>query len=494
MDRPNILLVVMDTARARNALPSANPETMPRLAELASDGVEFTSAISTAPWTLPSHASLFTGEYTSDHGTNAGNRRFVPDHDPLPQLLRDAGYETVAFSNNSWVSPEFGFDRGFDQFHPGWRLFDGGTDLARVMRDYDTPLAQVRELWRATDPSGLPATMANAAYAKFVRKRYDYGAFATNWKIRRWFDGREDERDPFFAFVNYLEPHLEYDPPKRYCTHLPDGVSVEEAKRIEQDAWRYLGGEVELSDRDFEILEGLYDSELGYLDHRIGELFDDLSSRGVLEETVVVVVGDHGENIGDHGLMDHQYCLYDTLLHVPLVVRGGDAFRGGRRVADVVESRDVFPTLLEAAGVDPPAADTVSTNSLSGAVDGGPGDDQTRGAAIAEYLVPQPAVETLRERAGGADADGRLEQYDRALRAVRTPEWKFVEASDGSRELYDVVDDPRESTNLAADRPGVADRLQARLRDAFGPLTRGEQDTGTIDTGARQRLEDLGYI
>jgi arylsulfatase A-like enzyme len=492
MDRPNVLFIVMDTARAQNALPSNSPETVPRLAKLANEGVEYTSAISTAPWTLPSHASMFTGQYTSDHGTNAGNKRFDPDHDPLPKLLQDAGYTTVAFSNNSWVSPEFGFDSGFDEFYPGWKLLNTGGDITRVMREYNEPLVQLRELVASSKLTNLPATAVNAAFTKFVRSRYDYGALVTNWKIRRWFERQYDGEDPFFMFINYLEPHLEYDPPKKYCSHLPDGVSIKTAKRIEQDAWRYLGGEIELTDRDFEILEGLYDSEIGYLDHRIGELLDDLSSRGVLEDTLVVIVGDHGENVGDHGLMDHQYCLYDTLVHVPLIVRGGEEFRGGERVADVVESRDLFPTILDAAGVDQPEVDGVSTRTLGDVV--GPDGSDDGGMAISEYLVPQPEIDTLRTKTTKTD-DARLDQYDRALRAVRTTRWKFIESSDGSRELYDIVDDPHESTNVVSDHPDIADQLQTVLHDTCGPLRRGEQSGGDeLDAGAQQRLEDLGYI
>lgn len=493
MDGPNVLFIVMDTARAQNALPSTSPKTVPRLAELANDGVEYTSAISTAPWTLPSHASMFTGQYTSDHGTNAGNKQFDPDHDPLPKLLQDAGYNTVAFSNNSWVSPEFGFDSGFDEFYAGWTLFDDGGNLTRVMREYNDPRAQLRELFASTGFRGVPMAIANAAYTKFLRKLYDYGAFVTNWKIQRWLDERPDG-DPFFMFVNYLEPHVEYDPPRGYCTHLPDDVSVAEAKQIEQDVWGYISGNVELSDRDFEILEGLYDSEIGYLDHRIGKLLDDLSSRGVLKDTLVVIVGDHGENIGEHGLMDHQYSLNDTVVHVPLIVRGPEEFRGGRQISEVVETRALFPTFLEAADVDVPVDKTVASRSLSVSLDGG-GPDGDDSMALSEYLVPQPAVDTLRERVGGT-VDSRIEKYDRALRAARTGRWKLIEFSDGTRNLYDITADPGETTDRSTDYPDIADQLQQRLLDKLGPLTRDARNTGTdtLDSGTQQRLEDLGYI
>jgi arylsulfatase A-like enzyme len=159
-------------------------------------------------------------------------------------------------------------------------------------------------------------------------------------------------------------------------------------------------------------------------------------------------------------------------------------------VTDIVESRDIFPTLLEAAGIDGPKTDTVSARSLFDVVRG---DAESNRAAISEYLVPQPAIETLRERAKATEEDD-LSRFDRALRTIRTARWKFIEASDGSRELYDLESDPDESENVISARPEVAERLRERLVASRGPLERGEQDTDPLDSGTQERLEDLGYI
>ncbi|WP_318568845.1 sulfatase [Salinigranum marinum] len=490
MSRPNILFIVMDTARARDTLPSTNTELVPELAELADEGVEFTSAISTAPWTLPSHASLFTGQYTSQHSTNAGNKRFSPTHKPLARLLSNSGYSTVAFSNNSWIAPEFGFDDGFDEFFAGWKLFDSDDELPRVMREFDEPLSQFSELLKSTELKHLPTTVANAIFTKYLRRRYDYGALLTNWKVRRWLDNWNGSK-PFFMFINYLEPHLKYDPPKKYCD-LPEGVSTSEAKQINQSPWEYVTGETQLSDRELTILEHLYRSEIGYLDHRIGELLDLLSTYDSLENTLIVVVGDHGENIGDHGLMDHQYCLYDTLIHVPLIIRGPNNFKGGKQVTDVVESRYIFPTILEAAGVDIPKHESVADESLSIFVQKD-SESRTNKHAIAEYLVPQPDLQTLRSRVGGGE-QMQLGKYDRALRCVRTNKWKYIEYSDGSHELYDIVNDSRENSDISSEYSEISRKFCEELRETCGTLQRGEQGTGDVDTAAQQRLKDLGYI
>jgi arylsulfatase A-like enzyme len=494
MPATNVLLIVMDTARAQNALPAENPGVMSNVERIAAEGTLFTDAITTAPWTLPSHASLFTGQYTSDHRTHAGTKRFDPDTSPLAERLSAAGYRTVAFSNNSWVSPEFGFDRGFDDFYPGWELLDGGGDLTDAMRNYRKRPDQIRAVLRALTLWNAPATIANALYARYVRKEYDYGARLTNWRIERWLSRRWDRTDPFFMFVNYLEPHLEYGPPRKFrYEYLPEGMSREELDQIEQDAWGYLTGDVAMTDRDFEGLEALYDAELHYLDHRLGRLYEFLSDEKLLDETMIVIVGDHGENVGEHDLMDHQYCLYDTLLRVPLVIRPPGGSERGGCVAAPVEVRDLFPTILNAADAEVPTTESISDNVLSNGGSAQSATDLDRKHAIAEYLTPQPSIESLRERTGASAAD--VTPYDRGLRCIRTDRWKYIEGTDGHRELFDVASDPWERRDVADENPGVVRDLEAILQAERGSFHAVDGDRpAEMDEAAKRRLEDLGYI
>ncbi|XVH32253.1 sulfatase [Haloferacaceae archaeon DSL9] len=482
---PNILLVVLDTARASNAL--GRPEVMPNLHSLAREGVTFENAFTTAPWTLPSHASMFTGQYTTDHDTHAGTKRFDPDVPPLPELLGSAGYQTVGISNNTWVSSDFGFDRGFEDFFVGWELFDGGADLAAIAKREDGTLDQSRAVLSELASLDAPKTVLNGLYSKLIRKRYDNGAWLTNKRAGRWLGNRWTADRPFFMFINYLEPHLEYDPPKRFREpFVPDDMDDAFVERVNQDAWAYNTGNVEMSDREFAALEALYDGELHYLDHRLGALFERLDSLDALDETVVVVVGDHGENIGEHELMDHQYCLYDTLLHVPLVIRYPVRFESGATSDDLVEVRDLYPTLLELANADPPSDPAVSSNSL---VTG-----SSRDRVVGEYAVPQPSMEALEARVDSLSP--AVERFDRALRSLRTTEWKYIEGTDGSVELYDVASDPGESADVSASNPAVCEEFAAELADSRGPLTEGTSDGAGDDMRAetKQRLEDLGYL
>ncbi|MFC5969866.1 sulfatase [Halomarina salina] len=485
---PNVLFVVMDTARAQTVHAGLDDGLMPATARLAEEGVRFDAAISTAPWTLPSHASMFTGQRTSDHGVHSGNRSFDPDVTPLATRLAEHGYRTAGISGNVWVSPGFGFTQGFDEFSMSWGLFWDGIDLTSALKD-GVSTAAIRELVREHPVTELPKGFVGGLFTKFVAGRHDDGAKRTVDRTLSWLDRTAEETAPFFYFLNFIEPHLPYAPPEAFRErHWPDHLDPDILDGVSQDPWPYIVGETDISAEQFEGLRALYRAELAYLDSQLDRLFEGLRERGVLDDTMVVVVGDHGENVGDHGLMDHQYSLHETLVHVPLLVRYPDRVEPGTVVEDPVEVRDLFPTVLSVAGVDPPETDGVSQNVLVTE----DGEYGTRERAVSEYVVPQPSMESLQESTGVALAE--LDRFDRALRSVRERRWKFVEATDGSTVLYDLDADPGETTDISADHEDVVERLRSTVHDAHGAIARGEKRSVDVDEASRKRLEDLGYI
>jgi len=478
----NIVLIVMDTARADVFSPGEDAALDPPI-----EGRRYTNAFASAPWTLPSHAGLFTGTYSSNHGAHAGHKRLSDDHPTLAGALSDGGYETVAVSNNTWISEEFGFARGFETFHKTWQYVQTETDLGEVARTQEGT-DKLRGVARKILDGNPITNLANAVYGQFFRRRNDEGAKATNEWVDDWLADREDSR-PFFLFVNYLEPHLEYRPPREFAeAYLPEGVSYEEAMNVPQDAWAYIAGDLELGEREFEILRGLYRAELAYLCERIRELRSSLEAAGEWEDTVVVVTGDHGENIGDHGLMDHQYCLYDTLLHVPLFVHG-PGFDEGEEDR-LVQLTDLAPTLLDAAGIDA----AVMGEGLQGTSFHPEADrDEPREQVIAEYLSPQPSMEALEKRVG--DLSPEIERYDRSLRAIRSGEYKLVRGSDGTRELYHVATDPDEREDLAETHPETVTDLEAELDDWLSSFDHADASGSVaMSQSTQDRLEDLGYL
>jgi len=477
----NVVLVVLDTARKG----SISPSTMPTLTQLEQVGTTFDNAFTTAPWTLPSHASLFTGTYTATHGAHGGHTYLRPSLHTLAEAFQSSGYETVGVSNNTWITEEFGFDRGFDQLRRGWQYIQSDVDMGAVVRGETA--GEKLEIIRSRLFEGNPlVNAANVLYSEVAQPAGDDGADRTTDWILEWLKSRPDDR-PFFLFANYIEPHIVYEPPEAFAEpFLPTGWTYEEATAIRQDPRAFDCDQYEITDEEFAALRGLYHGELAYVDHQLERLCRGLDALGYWEDTMVVVCGDHGENIGDHGFLGHQYNLYDTLLQVPLVIHGG-RFTGGGSREDFAQLHDLPETLLTATGVEDPAlsdqsegyALQTSTNAF-------------RDAVFAEYVSPQPGIDRLADRFG--DLPAHVYQYDRSLEAIRTHDYKYVRGNDGFERLHDCADDPGENTNLVDTKPAVARELRNRLETQFGDSPTRPEVRPEMREGTKDRLADLGYL
>ncbi len=480
----NVVLVVMDTARAAETVP-ATPQLTPTLASLADAGTEFTRAYTSSPWTLPSHASLFTGLYTAAHGAHGGHTYLDADHETLPEAFQSAGYETVGVSNNCWITGEFGFDRGFETFRKGWQYLQSDVDTGAIIRAHG--VSERLTAFKKQLTAGNPAvTLANIAYERYLCG--DDGAARTTQWIDEWLADRKTRDDcrPFFLFCNYIEPHIEYDPPRAYAEQFLSNAELTEATKLRQDPRAFDVGEYDLTDRECELLRGLYRGELAYLDAQIETLRESLQAAGEWDDTIVVVLGDHGENIGEYGFFGHQYNLHETVVHVPLVITGGPFDDGGQNEA-YVQLLDLVPTLLDATGISASAlAMQAQGQSFHPEATGSP-----RQAVYAEHIQPQPTVESLEARFG--ELPDRVRAFDRSLRSVRTDGATYIRGSDGSRRLY--LDGDEHHSRLD-DRPALAARLDTQLDGWLGTVERDRTTRTAVDMSAatEQRLADLGYI
>jgi len=501
--QPNIVLVLIDTLRADHLSCYGHARrTSPSIDRIAERGTLFECAVSSAAWTPPAHASLFTGTYPSRHGVELSRLVLNPALDPLPEVLHRHGYRTYGVSSNHWLSRETRFDRGFDQFVHSWQLVQmAGTNHPLRRQQSKNELASDALAGDAA-PAGLGyafASRLNALYedaTKRLRQRlhaYDDGAWRVNHLVKRWVGEWSRAERPFFAFLHYMEPHIRYNAPGRFHRmHVPSGIGEQRVRRVNQDPWRFLSGRAPMDEEDFAILSGLYDGEVSYVDERVGQVFEMLRSAGLLERTLVIVTSDHGENLGDHGLMSHSYCLYDSLLRVPLILCHPGEFPAGERVGQQVQTLDLFSTILALAGVrDEKASEQNQGEPLFAA------DVHSRGDRLAysEYLEPEPAMAQLRRRF----PEFEPRPYDRALRSARTRELKYVWASDGRDELYDLVKDPGETSNRIEAEPERAAHLRSALESwtsSFDHATHDPEgrDTIEIDDDMRRRLEDLGYL
>jgi arylsulfatase A-like enzyme len=240
---------------------------------------------------------------------------------------------------------------------------------------------------------------------------------------------------------------------------------------------------------EFELLEYLYDAEIYHVDRQIARIIEAIDRAGDRENTVVLVLGDHGENIGDHGLMAHHYSVHETLAHVPLIVRYPGVFEGGEVVEGRVSSLDVPATLAELL-----ADRGITDEQFRAQQDGIPlhEDREVDREVVIEYLNPMPPIERLRAKSENPDFD--VTKYDRRLRAIYGDEFKFVRGSDGHRALY-ALDDGDETDNLVETRPDETEEL-ARQLDQWVAERDGESPTAaaTPDEEIETRLQDLGYL
>ena len=474
---PDVVVFVMDTTRGAETVP-ADPGLTPNLATIAEEGTEYTQAFSTAPWTLPSHASMFTGTYPTTHGAHSEHTYLDDSLPTLAETFRDAGYETVGVSNNVWVAEEFGLSRGFDTFAEYGERTDSWSDSG-------TFADRIADSLRHSEWGG--ATVERVR--RLVGGTVDDGASRTV----EWVDGWLDDRDgdaPFLLFANCIEPHLEYRPPPRVAREfLPEGWSYDEAMTLRQDPREFDVGEFDYTDEEWAVVRALYRAEIAYLDEQVGRLRRTLETHDEWEDTVVVLVSDHGENVGEYGFLGHQYSLYDTVLHVPLVVRGGPFDGDDVRSDRLIQTADLAPTLLDVAGIEAPRVRD-GFQALSFHPEYG---DEARTEVFAEYMSPRPPLDVLEETFDHVPE--RIRSYHRRLRAVRTAEHKFVRGSDGSRYLYDLTVDPGETDDLSEVRPARAAELEATLDRWLSNSDRADvSGSVTVSESTQDRLAELGYL
>lgn len=465
VQRPNILLIIMDTVRADHLSCYGYPlPTTPHLDRLAEEGVLFTNAISTGGWTIPTHASLFTGTFPCFHGARDGHPILDESIPTLAETLRNYGYQTAGFTNIGWLTENTGLTRGFDTFMPVYRLYQGRSIPVLIRRI----LSKLR--WMLTGQKLK-------------------GATATNRCVKNWLTHRKPDR-PFFIFVNYSEAHVPYRPPRSFARRFlkPYGFSLSNAQGVNQDPLKHITGTVSMDERDFDMLRALYDAEIAYLDTKLGELFRYLDQQNLLDQTLIIVSADHGENLGDHGLMGHKWCLYDTLLRVPLIIRCPSCFPPATTIDDQVQLVDIFPTLLDSLGIQ----------------EKGIRDHLQGFSLLPDKVAKRPRKFAVAERAGrswertfrrypGFD----YTQFERDLKAIRTTRFKYIWSSDGKHELYDIATDPAESQNLVDSFPQEAQRLRDILFDFINSNSAQETTTEQdieMDRYLEQHLRGLGYI
>jgi arylsulfatase A-like enzyme len=512
----NVLFVVMDTVRKDHLTPYGyDRPTTPGLETFAEEATVFEQAVAPAPWTLPVHASMFTGMYPSQHGADQENP-YLEGVTTLAESLSAAGYDTACYSSNAWITPYTHLTDGFDHQDNFFEVMPG--DLL------SGPLARAWKL--LNDNESLRAVADKLVSLGNTAHEYLAGGEGADSKTPAVVDQTkafvENADDDFFAFINLMDAHLPYHPPEEFAEEFAPGV---DSTAVCQNSKEYNSGARDIDDEEWESIRGLYDAEIAHIDAELTRLFDWLKATDRWDDTMVIVAADHGELHGEHDLYGHEFCIYDPLVNVPLMVKH-PALDADRR-DDQVELVDLYHTVLDATGVDAdtPAspAETVvgrdQTRSLlsasyreftagddqSGATEPDPGQVGDGEYAFVEYSRPVVELKQLEEKAAAAGidlpADSRF--YSR-MRAARRTDAKYVRIDRIPDEAYRLDEDPGETTNLAGEGDDRIEATEAALSTfesrAGGAWDEAEAAAGSddaledMDEVAQERLRDLGYM
>ena len=507
----NVLFVVMDTVRADHLTPYGyDRPTTPGLADFASEATVFEEAVAPAPWTLPVHASLFTGLYPSQHGADQENP-YLEGATTLAETLSAAGYDTACYSSNAWITPYTHLTDGFDHQDNFFEVMPG--DLL------SGPLARA---WKTmNDNDRLRAVADKLVSLGNVAHEYLAGGEGADSKTPAVIDRTQEfvaDSEDWFAFVNLMDAHLPYHPPEEFAAEFAPGV---DSTAICQNSKEYNSGARDVDDDEWDAIRNLYDAEIAHIDAQLTRLFDWLKAADEWEDTMVVVCADHGELHGEHDLYGHEFCLYDPLVNVPLMVKH-PALDAGRRT-DTVELVDLYHTVLDAldvSGGDPatPGETAVSrdpTRSLLAndyrAFDAAADPDAGQAAApdgdygFVEYSRPVVELKQLEEKASAAGIDlPEDSRFYSRMRAARRPDAKYVRIDRVDDEAYRLDTDPAEATNLAGDDDdaiAATERVLADFEARVGGAWTGVDDADVTDDAvadmddeAQERLRDLGYL
>lgn len=451
-EKHDVVFVVLDSARKdRFSTFGHERETTPAFDDVASEATLYENAFVPAPWTLPSHCSMFTGYFPSEHGVTNGftdrNLALPADLPTIAELLAGRGYATAGFSNNPWVGQLSGLDRGFDRFVE-WDLEISRSRSSKGQRLLDEVYSSVHSvLGRA---AGQPHAL--------LKRRF----FTANLveRAEQWVT--QTEARPSFTFMNLMEAHSPYYPPARAFRELGlDPPGVVEPRALNARLLAYVIGKADLPPEKRERVMAYYDASLRYQDGKLDDLLSLLRDRGLFDDAMVVICADHGKTLGDFDRdATPPHYLRDINVNVPLLVKWPNQ-RRGERVDEPVELVDLFDTIT----------DIGHAPRLPVREDG----------ALVEDYVPhtgQSATDVVRWRAL-ADASE-----------------KYVRSEDGDEFLF--ARGPDESAVDASD--AELGEYRDRLRDRTGGLDAPSEGTGEEATAddlggaVESQLRDLGYL
>lgn len=418
---PNVLLIVLDTVRAKSlSLHGYARPTTPRLERFARTGVCFENTLSTSPWTLPSHASMFTGRFPHELSAN-WTTPLDATYPTLAELFRDRGYYTAGFvANLEYCITSTGLNRGFIHYE-------------------DYPLSMMQIVWS----SYLARYIAVKIYEKTVYhgRLVHKNAVKIKKDFLKWLSRKKDQR-PFFVFLNYMDAHTPYRPPEPFDTMFGN-----RKPRSEEPSPQSSPEEVQAQ---FDAYEG----SIAYLDHQLGLLLDELQNRGLLQNTLVIITSDHGEHFGEHGCFIHGNSLYRPLTHVPLLISFPSRVPAGKRVLEPVTLCDLPATVLDLTQLEGGSLFPEKSLARCWSEECNPGGSVT--PLLSEVSTPPGTTAKWCPISKGD------------MQSLLVEGLYYIRSGDGSEEFYDFESDPEEEHDLANSEEG--DRALEKFRQSLAEI------------------------
>jgi arylsulfatase A-like enzyme len=501
---PNVLVIVLDCGRADDFPGGQHAVTnMPFADRLRRESLWFPNAVTTAPWTVPSHASLFTGLYPWEHGAHAKSALKLVEGIPrLPALLRERGYRTMSLSANHLISPDLGFTQGFDRaawagwWEPYLRVSGSGRPphaLDEAAKTGSAGLGRLQHgpLWQAVK-------LTSRVVYRFPFVTDSAGRFSQRLRhptepelpgVSPWIEPTLDRwlaetpaEQPVFAFVNLLETHEPYYPMSEWGSDFSGWLR---RGRARQDHVGWLAGSWTPTADQYRQLHELFRENLREADRRLAALAEVFQRRGRWDDTTVVVTSDHGQAFGEHDVLFHMLRLEEPLVRIPLWVRRARQRSPAGEGVGWASLVDVAPTLAEDAELPYPLVS-------SGVPLGQLRDHRRPGPvlAAADGLVWKTIIP---EHERGRLSERRKHEFDRILVAGWDGDVKVVyDAADDQLRAYDVRRDPDERTDLWPSRSPELASLAGEVRGVAGRMS--ESSSVAVSSDVEERLRSWGYI
>lgn len=461
--KPNIVFILLDTLRSdRLSCYGYDKPTSPNIDKFAENSVLFENAIASSCWTLPSHASLFTGLFPSEHGATDEHLYLDSKIPTLAELLSDAGYYTAAYSDrNGWLSNSTNMMRGFDSLD----YFKNPKSILEKFK------LKANRLVLGKKPAHSQKVAA---------------------MIKNHFTENISRGKPVFLFANLMDIHMPYMPDEKFYEPFGlDKVSSDEIAFLYENFKHYRANPDSISDLRLDTLKKLYDASVATVDDRLRELLGFFSKKKYRDNTVFIITSDHGECLGEHGLLGHWFSLCDTLIKVPLIISAPSSLKPSR-ITNQVPQLNLFHTILDLAGYcgNVINSDDIKSNFLISPIEG---DASFKEYAYCEHAYPKMNIEHVR-KFNPSFGDEKLVCKKQA---IRTNDYKYIEYGSGHRELFDLNNDPGETENIINDNPPKAAVLRKKLEQIQGDLKKNQisaQNEVNFDPQVEKRLQDLGYL